>query len=83
MGRVTRHIVLFLASLVTGAGFYLILHTEYPIWWLSMSSAYGSLVLLALSLMIGPWNKLRGLPNPEKSPAQLVRPARSMRSGKR
>ena len=29
-----------------------------------MASAYGSLVLLALSLMIGPWNKLRGRPNP-------------------
>jgi sulfoxide reductase heme-binding subunit YedZ len=29
-----------------------------------MATAYGSLVLLAWSLMIGPWNKLRGRPNP-------------------
>lgn len=64
MRRVTRHIVLFLACGVWGAAFYLILATENAIWWLSMSSAYGGLVLLALSLMIGPWNKLRGRPNP-------------------
>jgi sulfoxide reductase heme-binding subunit YedZ len=64
MGRVTRHLVLFLASCVTGAAFYLALAPDRLIWWLSMSSAYGSLVLLALSLMIGPWNRLRGRPNP-------------------
>ncbi|MBI3529609.1 MAG: hypothetical protein HY067_16775 [Betaproteobacteria bacterium] len=64
MQRITRHIILFLASGVTGAAFYLVLETDDPIWWLSMASAYGSLVLLALSLMIGPWNLLRGRPNP-------------------
>lgn len=64
MGRVTRHIVLFLASCVTCAAFYLALGAASPIWWLSMASAYGGLVLLALSLMIGPWNKLRRRPNP-------------------
>ncbi len=64
MTRVTRHVVLFLASLVTAAVFYRLLDTDQLVWWLSMSSAYGSLVLLALSLMIGPWNMLRGRPNP-------------------
>jgi methionine sulfoxide reductase heme-binding subunit len=64
MQRITRHFVLFLLSCVTAAGFYLILAPDDLIWWLSMASAYGSLVLLALSLMIGPWYKLRGRPNP-------------------
>jgi sulfoxide reductase heme-binding subunit YedZ len=64
MGRVTRHIVLFLVSAATGAAFYLVFTSQDTAWRLSMATAYGSLVLLALSLMIGPWNKLRGLPNP-------------------
>jgi len=62
--RTTRHMVLFLASGVTGAAFYLALAPRGPLFWLSMASAYASLVLLALSLMIGPWNRLRGRPNP-------------------
>jgi sulfoxide reductase heme-binding subunit YedZ len=64
MQRITRHFILFLVSCVTGAVFYLILAPDDPIWWLSMASAYSSLALLALSLTIGPWNKLRGRPNP-------------------
>lgn len=67
MGRVTRHVVLFLASALMGAAFYWILDTDRMIWWLSMTTAYASLALLALSLMIGPWNKLRGLRNPVSS----------------
>jgi len=62
--RISHHIILFLASGVTGAVFYLALAPADPIWRLSMASAYGGLVLLALSLIIGPWNKLRGRPNP-------------------
>lgn len=64
MGRVTRHFVLFFASLLTAAAFYRFLDTDSLTWALSMASAYASLVLLALSLAIGPWNRLRGLPNP-------------------
>jgi sulfoxide reductase heme-binding subunit YedZ len=64
MRRITRHIILFLVSGVTGATFYLALAPESPIWRLSMASAYGGLVLLSLSLIIGPWNRLRGHPNP-------------------
>ena len=64
MRRITRHIILFLASIVTGATFYFSLASKGPLFWLSMATAYASLVLLALSLTIGPWNKLRGRPNP-------------------
>ena len=62
--RILRHVCLLLASAAMGAVFYLLLQTDDTIWWLSMSSAYASLILLALSLVIGPWNKLRGHPNP-------------------
>jgi methionine sulfoxide reductase heme-binding subunit len=64
MGRVTRHIILFLLSAATCAVFYLAFDSQGPLWRLSMASAYGSLALLALSLMIGPWNRLRRRPNP-------------------
>lgn len=64
MPRITRHIILFLASCVTGTAFYLVLAAADPMWRLSMASAYGSLFLLAFTLIIGPWNKLRGRPNP-------------------
>lgn len=64
MPRISRHIILFLASIVTCAAFYFFLASRDSLFWLSMATAYASLVLLALSLMIGPWNKLRGHPNP-------------------
>lgn len=64
MGRATRHIILFLASSVACTAFYLVLTNENRLWRLSMATAYVSLVLLALTLMVGPWNKLRGRPNP-------------------
>jgi len=67
MRRITRHIILFLAICATGAAFYLALAFKRPLVGLSMATAYGSLVLLAVSLAIGPWNKLRGLPNPVSS----------------
>ena len=64
MQRTTRHIILFLVTATTGAVFYLGLGPGGLVYTVSMASAYGSLVLLAISLMIGPWNKLRGRPNP-------------------
>ena len=64
MQRFSHHIILFLASVVTGAAFYFFLASAGSLFWLSMATAYASLALLALSLMIGPWNKLRGRPNP-------------------
>ena len=64
MSRTARHTILFLASAATGALFYSGLQSDRLVYTVSMASAYGSLVLLALSLIIGPWNKLRGRPNP-------------------
>lgn len=67
MQRMTRHLVLFLASCVTGAVFYFGLGSASPMTRLSMGSAYTGLFLLAATLMIGPWNKLRGRANPISS----------------
>lgn len=67
MQRMTRHLVLFLASCVTGAVFYWGLDSASLVARLSMASAYASLFLLATTLMIGPWNKLRGRANPVSS----------------
>ena len=60
MQRISRHIILFIVSIVTGTAFYFFLASKDSLFWLSMATAYASLALLALSLMIGPWNKLRG-----------------------
>ena len=67
MPRFLRHAILFLASILTGGIFYISLAAKGPLFWLSMATAYSSLVLLALSLMIGPWNKMRDHPNPVSS----------------
>jgi methionine sulfoxide reductase heme-binding subunit len=64
MQRVARHAVLFLASIAVGVLFHFGLRSTSTFYTISMATAYGSMVLLALSLMIGPWNKLRGRPNP-------------------
>ena len=64
MPRFLHHAILLIASIATGAAFYFSLASRGPLFWLSMATAYASLVLLALSLMIGPWNELRGHPNP-------------------
>ncbi|MEO8159681.1 MAG: hypothetical protein ABI648_17920 [Betaproteobacteria bacterium] len=62
--RFLHHLVLLLAAIMTGAAFYYFLAPRGQLFWLSMATAYASLALLALSLMIGPWNVLRGNPNP-------------------
>lgn len=67
MHRTKRHLLLFLAICATGTVFYLALHPAPPMFRLSMASAYGSLVLLSATLMIGPWNWLRRRPNPVSS----------------
>lgn len=67
MSRILRHAVLLLASVLTAGVFYLSVHSRAPLFWVSMATAYSSLVLLALSLGIGPWNRLRGQPNPVSS----------------
>ena len=44
------------------------LKANSPIWRLSISTAYTALLSLALTLSIGPWNVLRGRPNPAHNP---------------
>ena len=60
MRRVICHIILFAASGLTCAVFYYGLGFKRPMASLSMATAYGGLALMALSLIIGPWNTLRG-----------------------
>ena len=62
--RMMRHLLFGLASCVLVAGFLQFLHPQRPLYQISMATAYGSLFLLALSLMIGPWNVLRNHANP-------------------
>ena len=64
MRRIAHHAVLCGASLLLGAAVYFYLPSKDPLFKVSMATAYASLALLALSLMIGPWNRLRGRPNP-------------------
>jgi sulfoxide reductase heme-binding subunit YedZ len=67
MSRLARHLLLFAASALVGLAFYAGHPSPDVLWRLSMGSAYASLALLALSLAIGPWNRLRRLPNPVSS----------------
>lgn len=67
MRRLTRHLFLFITSCVTGAAFYFGLGSASPIARLSLANAYAGLFLLAVTLTIGPWNKLRGRANPVSS----------------
>ena len=43
---------------------YVALAPEEPIWGMSMATAYVGLVLVGLTLAIGPWNRLRARRNP-------------------
>ena len=62
--RMTRHLLFALASCVLVAGFLQFLHPQRPLYQISMATGYGSLFLMALSLMIGPLNVLRRRANP-------------------
>ena len=62
--RITRHLLLALASCLLVAGFLQFLYSKQAVYQISMATAYGSLFLLAISLMIGPWNVLRRRANP-------------------
>lgn len=61
--RITRHVLLGVASCILVMGFLLFLQPQRPIYQISMATAYGSLFLFALALMIGPWNVLRNRAN--------------------
>lgn len=64
MRRFARHFLLFAAGALVCLAFYLGLASPDPRWRLSMGTAYAALALLAASLCIGPWNRLRRQPNP-------------------
>ena len=62
--RMTRHLLFALASCVLVTAFLQFLHPQRLLYQISMATGYGSLFLMALSLMIGPWNVLRHRANP-------------------
>lgn len=62
--RVWRHLVLGLVSGALIAGIFYSLPSRETAFRLSIASAYVGLLFLTAALMIGPWNVLRGHPNP-------------------
>ena len=62
--RLTRHLLLAMASCVLVTAFLQFLHPQRPVYQISMATGYGSLFLIAISLLIGPWNVLRRRTNP-------------------
>lgn len=64
MTRLARHLLLAAVSAAVFGLFFALLRPDDLLWWASMSSAYASLGFLAITLGLGPWNRIRGLPNP-------------------
>lgn len=62
--RTLHHLVLFPVSVLAGAAVYRIVGSDDPYFGVSMATAYTSLGLLAVTLIIGPVNVLRGSRNP-------------------
>jgi sulfoxide reductase heme-binding subunit YedZ len=62
--RIRRHIGLALGSAALTAGIFCLVRSDYLMFRLSMASAYAGLALLGAALATGPWNVLRGRPNP-------------------
>mgnify|MGYP000035225796 CR=1 FL=1 len=67
MHRAKRHAMLALAAVVMGYLVTTAIDSKDVLFNISMATAYVSLLLLAISLSIGPWNLLRGNPNPVSS----------------
>jgi sulfoxide reductase heme-binding subunit YedZ len=65
--RILRHLALAGASVLLTLGIFLLLARKDPIHDVSLASAYVALLLLGVSLSIGPWNVLRRRPNPVSS----------------
>lgn len=62
--RLVRHLALAASVAAGGAVVVLLLDSEDWIFLLSMASAYTSLGLLGVTLLLGPWNVLSDRPNP-------------------
>ncbi len=65
--RLRRHALLGAIALAVTCGVYATVHSPQTVHRLSMGTAYAALLLLAVSLMIGPLRVLRGRPNPVSS----------------
>lgn len=62
--RLIRHLVLGAAVAMAGSTVVVLLDSEDGTFLLSMATAYASLLLLGATLVIGPWNVMRGRSNP-------------------
>ncbi|MGD2070035.1 MAG: ferric reductase-like transmembrane domain-containing protein [Gemmatimonadota bacterium] len=62
--RLLHHLALAVFVVTAGSAVALLLDSDRPVFLLSMGSAYASLALLALTLLLGPWNVVRHRPNP-------------------
>src|SRR6516165_8735676 len=63
-GRTLRHIVLAAVFVLSSAVFAHFFPKRDAISRVSIGTAYAALFLAGLALMLGPWNLLRGRPNP-------------------
>lgn len=62
--RLVHHLAIAASVAGGGGGVVLLLGSEDWMFLLSMASAYTSLGLLGVTLLLGPWNVLRARPNP-------------------
>ena len=62
--RTLRHVALAGGSLAATYALYVAVVSDYPMFRLSMATAYVGLGLWVVTLAIGPWNVLRARPNP-------------------
>lgn len=62
--RALRHLGLAAACALAGAGVASLVDAPDPLFQASMATAYVGLALLAVTLLLGPWNVLRARPNP-------------------
>ena len=62
--RVTQQLCIAAISVVLTVGLFFIVESKQAMFCWSMATAYSGLTLIGLSLIIGPFKVLRGLPNP-------------------
>jgi sulfoxide reductase heme-binding subunit YedZ len=62
--RLVHHLILACLSGILTLTIFLSVESNHTMFRWSMASGYTGLALLGASLIIGPWNVLRGIPNP-------------------
>jgi len=65
--RTKYHMVLFITTLVTLCAFYKLVPGDDPMYLWSMATGYTSIILLAITLLIGPFTIYKKKPNPVSS----------------